>query len=61
MGTFPGEDILIEGEMVLGSICYSNGTQIDTLNSDFYQDVDGHINELEKYDVVYLLKADFMK
>ena len=61
MGCFPGENIFIEGEKVLGSICYSNGIRMDSLNDNFYQDVDGNINELEKYDVVYRFKADFIK
>lgn len=60
-GNFPGENIFIEGEVVLGSICYSNDGRMNSLTADFYQNVDGHFNELEKYDVVYLLKADFIK
>jgi len=58
---FQRENTFIEGEVVLGSICYSKDGIMNSLTADFYQDVDGHINELEKYDVVYLLKADFIK
>ncbi|RHW38198.1 hypothetical protein D1B33_04735 [Lysinibacillus yapensis] len=58
-GTFPEEKAIIEGEIVLGSISYSNEGRMNSLTNDFYQDVDSHINELEKYDVVYLFKADF--
>ncbi|MBM7610126.1 hypothetical protein JOD29_003405 [Lysinibacillus composti] len=60
-GPFPTENTIIEGEVVLGSICYSNEGRMNSLTADFYQDVEGHINELEKYDVVYLFKADFIK
>ncbi|MGE7664811.1 hypothetical protein ACQKMN_03750 [Ureibacillus composti] len=49
----------LEGEVVLGSICYSMEGRMNSLSTDFYQDVDRHINELEKYDVVYLFKEDF--
>jgi len=59
-GPFPTENTIIEGEVVLGSICYSNDGRMNSLSADFYQDVEGHINELEKYDVVYLFKADFI-
>ena len=57
---FPGESISIEGEVVLASICYSNDGSMSSLTADFYQDVDGHINELEEYDIVYLFKADLI-
>lgn len=60
-GPFPRENTFIEGKVVLGSICYSKDGMMNSLTDDFYQDVDGHINELEKYDVVYLFKADFIK
>ena len=58
---FKGENISIEEEIVLGSICYPKDRNMNSLSSDFYEDVDGHLNELEKYDVVYLFKADFIK
>ncbi|MFF2448389.1 hypothetical protein ACFVSW_14935 [Neobacillus sp. NPDC058068] len=52
----------IEGETVLASICYSNDKSgMSSLSSDFYKDVDGHMNALKKYDVVYLLKAEFIR
>ena len=51
-----------EGEMVLASVCYSNDKNgISTLDSDFYRDPEGHIGELEIYEVVYLLKVKFIK
>ena len=57
----PRENTLIESEVVLGSICYSKDGNMNSLTDEFYEDVDGHMNELEKYDVVYLLKAEFIK
>jgi len=32
---------------------------MSSLPNDFYKDVDGHMSELEEYDVVYLLKTEF--
>ena len=56
------ERIPEEGEMVLASVCYSNDKNgISTLDSDFYRDPEGHIGELEIYEVVYLLKVKFIK
>ena len=55
------ENNSIEGEVVLASICYSSDGSMSSLTTDFYKDVDGHMNELEDYDVVYLLKAEFNK
>ena len=50
------------GKVTLASLCYtSNNDRIDTLRSDFYKDPEGHIDELEQFDVVYLLKAEFSK
>jgi hypothetical protein len=60
-GTFQGENTLIEGEVVLASICYSNDDSMASLTTDFYKDVDGHLSELEDYDVAYILRAEFIK
>ena len=60
-GNFPGDNISIADEVVLGSLCFSNDGKMDSLSAEFYQDVNGNINEIEKYDVVYLLKANFNK
>ncbi|WP_262176455.1 hypothetical protein [Saccharococcus sp. Marseille-Q5394] len=60
-GNIQGENNSIEGEVVLASICYSTDGHMSSLTTDFYQDVDGYMNELENYDVVYLLKAEFNK
>lgn len=60
-GNFQEENITIEGEALLASICYSNDESMASLTTDFYKDVDGHLNELEDYEVVYLLKTEFIK
>ncbi|MFJ7933823.1 hypothetical protein [Sporosarcina sp. NPDC096371] len=59
-GDFLEENKSIEGELVLASICYSSDDSgMSSLSNDFYNDVEGHMGELDKYDVVYLLKAEF--
>lgn len=60
-GSFQEVNNSVEGEVVLASICYSTDGHMRSLTTDFYQDVDSHMNELENYDVVYLLKAEFIK
>jgi hypothetical protein len=61
-GNFQGENTSIEGEVVLASICYSNDENgMSSLTADFYKDVESNMNELEKYDVVYLFKTEFIK
>lgn len=61
-GDFQEKNKLIEGEVVLASICYSSGESgMSSLRNDFYKDAEGHMSELEEYDVVYLLKAEFKK
>lgn len=34
---------------------------MSSLTTDFYDDMEAHKSELEKYDVVYLLRAEFIK
>lgn len=61
-GDFPEERKPIEGEIVLAAICYSSDERgMSSLSIDFYKDAEGHMSELEKYDVVYLVKAEFKK
>ena len=60
-GNIQGEKNSFEGEVVLASICYSTDGDMRILTTDFYQDVDGHMYELENYDLVYLLKAELNK
>jgi hypothetical protein len=59
-GSNPLGNMPIMDKMVLASICYSRSKAgISTLSSDFYTGVDSHMNELENYDVVYLLRSEF--
>ena len=61
-GSNQAENYPIRGEMVLASICYSKGEDgMSSLSTDFYRDVDRHINEIKDYDIVYLLKCEFTK
>ena len=60
-GNLQEENNSIEGEVLLASICYSSDGSMSSLTTDFYKDADGHMNELEDYDVVYLLRAEFNK
>lgn len=62
MGSFPGENISLDGQVILASICYSNDrTGISSFSNGFYSNADGQMNELKNYDVVYLLKVEFLK
>lgn len=61
-GNFQGKKIFDDEELVLASISYSNdGNGMSSLSHGFYEEVEGHMNELEQYDVTYLLKAKFIK
>ncbi|ADC51582.1 hypothetical protein BpOF4_17705 [Alkalihalophilus pseudofirmus OF4] len=33
---------------------------MSSLSSEFYHDVEGRMHEIEKYEVVYLLRSKFM-
>lgn len=59
-GSFQGEKKLNEGEVLLGSICFSSN-EIRSFTLDFYEDFEGHMDELNICDVAYLLKAEFIK
>lgn len=56
------ESDLANGEIVLGSLVYANMEEgISTLSPDFYADVEGHIEEIEDYEGVYLMKIEFTR
>ncbi|MFC4387907.1 hypothetical protein ACFOZ1_08790 [Gracilibacillus marinus] len=59
--SFQEKSTSIEDEVVLASICYSDSNGMNSLTSDFYKDVEGHMDELKAYNVVYLIKAEFME
>lgn len=49
-------------KLALASICYSSNQEgIHSLSTDFYSDMEGHMDELKEYDVVYLLRSEFTK
>ncbi|MFK9118150.1 hypothetical protein ABEI56_13385 [Peribacillus castrilensis] len=51
-----------DNKPVLASICYSSNQEgIYSLSTDFYGDMEGHMDELKEYDVVYLLRSEFTK
>ncbi|MBO0586678.1 hypothetical protein [Sporosarcina sp. E16_8] len=56
-----GKSNSIEGELLLAIIGYSSNETMSSLSTGFYEDFEGNRKELEKYDVVYLLKAEFNK
>jgi len=59
-GDFQEKNKPIEGEIVLAAICYSSDESgMSSIRNDFYKDPEGHMSELDEYDVVYLLKAEF--
>lgn len=59
-GDFEEGKTSTEGEIVLASICYSNDDSMGSLTSDFYKDIAANLNQLEDYDVAYILKAEFI-
>ncbi|PPA70344.1 hypothetical protein [Jeotgalibacillus proteolyticus] len=60
--SFPDESISLDGERVLASIYFTENKMISqALHTDFSTDVDEYLNELEKYEVAYLIKSDFSK
>ncbi|KON70985.1 hypothetical protein AKG34_20895 [Peribacillus butanolivorans] len=61
-GSIETINMLNTNKLVLASICYSSGNEsMHSLSTDFYNDMDSHINELKDYDVVYLLRSEFTK
>ncbi|MGG3805450.1 hypothetical protein [Metabacillus fastidiosus] len=60
LGSNPLGSISVKDKMILASICYSSNKEgISTLSTDFHADMDSHMDELKKYDVVYLLRSEF--
>ncbi|MBS4179421.1 hypothetical protein [Lederbergia citrea] len=59
-GDIQEENTPIAGQMVLASMVFAKGEKVkDTISQDFYQDVNGHIDQIKDYDVVYLLMCEF--
>lgn len=59
-GSNPSESVQISDKMVLASICYSNGQSMSSLTKDFYSEINNRLNEIKNYDVVYVLRAEFL-
>ncbi|SES35555.1 hypothetical protein [Psychrobacillus sp. OK032] len=60
-GSNPLEEIPINGNVVLATISKSNGNGMSSLSSEFYTDLDNRLGEISNYDVVYVLKSEFLK
>ncbi|WP_078552070.1 hypothetical protein [Bacillus alkalicellulosilyticus] len=61
-GSITEEIDITKGELVLGSIYYSRDEgNMSSISTEFYKDVEGRINEIKDYAVVYLIKSDFSK
>ncbi|MGG3925119.1 hypothetical protein ABET51_03815 [Metabacillus fastidiosus] len=59
-GSNPLGSLPVKDKMILASICYSSSKDgVSTLSTDFHADMDRHMDELKKYDVVYLLRSEF--
>ncbi|MGG3891761.1 hypothetical protein [Metabacillus fastidiosus] len=59
-GSNPLGSISIKDKIVLADICYSSSKEeVPTFSTDFYTDMDNHMDELKKYGVAYLLRSEF--
>ena len=55
------ENITISDKIALASICYTDGKGMKSQSADFYNDFENHLNEIEKYNVAYILRCEFTK
>lgn len=60
-GSNPLEEIPINGSIILATMSSSNGNGMSSLSSEFYTDLDSRIGEIADYDVVYVLKSEFLE
>ena len=58
-GNLQDELQINDEEVVLGYVAYTMASSISGLTLDFYGDPQSNMKELEKYDLVYLIKAQF--
>lgn len=57
---FTEDKAFTDNEEVLAHISYlKNDHSVSSLTTDFYTNPQAHLDELEKYDITYLLKAKF--
>ena len=55
------KNIPISDKIALASICYSDGKEMSSQSADFYNDFENNLNEIEKYNVAYILRCEFTK
>jgi hypothetical protein len=61
-GNFSEDKTLNGKATVLAGIGYSSSDfGMSSFTNDFYDDMEAHMDELEEYDVAYVLKAEFKK
>lgn len=49
-----------EDEIILASLSISmGGESMQSLSSEFYEDINGNLHEIENYEAVYIFKAEF--
>lgn len=61
-GDFSERKTVNEKETVLAGIAYSSSDSgMSSISTDFYDDMEGNMDELEEYDVAYVLKVKFEK
>ncbi|TFE02310.1 hypothetical protein [Jeotgalibacillus salarius] len=60
-GLFVEEEQPIEDELLLAYLAHSSESMMSSLPIDFAEDPDLYQDELEEYDVAYLLKAEFIQ
>lgn len=61
-GSISEEKYIEEGEILLANLTLSkNANGVSSLSPSFYNDPRDHLSEIEEYEVVYLLKAEFSK
>lgn len=58
---FPGESKSVGDELILAVLCFSKENEMGSLTTAFYDDPEAHMEELDNYDLVYVLKTTFKK
>lgn len=53
------DSIEIGDQQVLGSIAFTDDGNTSSLSTGFYTDIDNRLDELKKYDLVYLIRSEF--
>lgn len=63
-GSTPLEGMALSDDMLLAGVIYTEtkeGVPTSDLSQDFYEQKEGYLSALKKYDVVYLLRVSFEK